>query len=93
MKEITSTIESFKNREVKAKSIFTISRIEKNIAYDFIKKFHYLEDAKFFSKFAYGLYMGSQLVGCATYTNPQGISAMKSWFGLSNSDQSVLELS
>ena len=93
MKEITSTIESFKNREVKAKSIFTISKIDKNVAYDFIKKFHYLEDAKFFSKFAYGLYMADQLVGCATYTNPQGISAMKSWFGLSNSDQSVLELS
>jgi hypothetical protein len=86
-------IEKFKNREVKAKHVFLIKKIEKNVAYDFIRRYHYLKDAKFFSKYAYGLFIDESMVGCSTFTNPQGISAMKSWFGLPNSDQSVLELS
>jgi len=86
-------IHKFKNREVKAKDIFQIKEIEKPIAYAFIKQYHYLADAKFFAKYCYGLYLGENLVGCSTFSNPQGISAMKSWFGLENSDQSVLELS
>jgi hypothetical protein len=86
-------IEEFKNRKVKAKSIFSIKEIDKSIAYDFIRKYHYLQDAKFFAKYSYGLFIGDVLVGCSTFSNPQGISAMKGWFGLSNSDQSVLELS
>lgn len=83
----------FKNRLVKASSIFKIKKIDKSVAYDFIKKYHYLKDAKFFSKYSYGLYYGITLVGVATYSNPQGISALKGWFGLDNQDQSVLELS
>lgn len=86
-------ITSFRNREIKAKKIFTIKQIDKNIAYQFIMKYHYLKDAKFFAKFSYGLYIDNTLVGCSTFSNPQGISSMKSWFGLPNSDQSVLELS
>ena len=86
-------IEDFKERKVKAKDIFEIKWIDKNVAYAFIKDYHYLGDAKFFSKFSFGLFMGHELVGVATYSNPQGISAMKSWFGLSNSDQSIMELS
>jgi hypothetical protein len=86
-------IQAFKNREIKAKKILTIAEISKSQAYNFIRKYHYLEDAKFFSKFSYGLFISEELVGCTTYSNPQGISAMKSWFGLPNNDQSVLELS
>jgi hypothetical protein len=41
-------IQKFKNREVKAKKIFTISTIPKNQAFTFIKDYHYLGDAKFF---------------------------------------------
>lgn len=88
-------IELFKNRELSAKDLFSIKEVDKSLAYDFVKKFHYLQDAKFFAKFCYGLYndIEDELVGVATYSNPQGISAMKSWFGLENTDQSVLELS
>lgn len=85
----------FKNREVKAKSIFKITKIDKSIAYDFVKEYHYLGDAKFFSKIAYGIYHkeSDTLLGVSTFSNPQGNVALKGWFGLPNSDQTVLELS
>lgn len=41
-------VEQFKNRELKAKQIFVIQEISKNDAYDFVKQYHYLGDAKFF---------------------------------------------
>lgn len=84
---------AFKNREIKAKNIFNIKEISKSEAFSFIKVYHYLKDAKFFAKFSYGLFIDDILVGCATYSNPQGIVAMKSWFGLENDNQDVLELS
>lgn len=86
-------IEEFKNRKIKAKQIFEIKQIKKNEAYEFIKKYHYLKDAKFFAMYSYGLFCENELVGCATYSNPQGSLALKSWFGLGNDDQSVVELS
>lgn len=86
-------IEQFKNREVKAKQIFTIKEIGKTESYDFIKQYHYLGDAKFFCVYAYGLFCEDELVGCATYSNPQGISSLKGWFGVDNQDKSILELS
>lgn len=86
-------ITQFKNREIKAKEIFTIKEITKNEAYDFVKQYHYLKDAKFFCVYAYGLFCEEELVGCATYSNPQGVASMKGWFNLPNSDQSIMELS
>lgn len=91
--KIDSKIQSFKNREIKAKTIFSLSEIDKSLAYSFITKYHYLKDAKFFAKYCYGIFIGDDLVGCATYSNPQGIVAMKSWFGLENDNQDALELS
>ena len=90
-----STIQKFINREVKAKHIFTIRKLTKSEAYDFIKKYHYLGDAKFFSKFAYGLFSKEtdEILGVTTFSNPQGAATMKGWFNLTNQDQSVLELS
>lgn len=84
--EMMKDFELFKERKIKAKSIFTIERIGKVEAYEFVRKYHYLGDAKFFCVWAYGLfYKGNhQLVGCATYSNPQGIVALKSWFNLDN---------
>jgi hypothetical protein len=90
---IDDKILAFKNREIKAKHIFGIKEITKGEAYQFVKDYHYLKEAKFFAKFAYGLFIDGILVGCATYSNPQGIVAMKSWFGLENDNQDVLELS
>ena len=86
-------IDDFKNRKIKANDIFVIQKIDKNTSYDFVKKYHYLKDAKFFSFFNYGLFINDLLVGVATYSNPQGISSLKGWFNLTNQDKTVLELS
>lgn len=86
------TIQDFKDHKTKAKDIFSIEVISKNEAFDFIKEYHYLGDAKFFAKFNYGLFLENTLVGVATFSNPQGIVALKSWFGLDNTNQSIMEL-
>ncbi len=88
-------LESFIKREVKARNIFIIKKINKKEAYDFVREYHYLADAKFFSKFAYGLYLKEtdKLLGVTTFSNPQGAVTMKGWFSLTNQDQTVLELS
>lgn len=88
-------IQMFKDRQLKARDIFTIEEISKTEAYNFVKKYHYLGDAKFFCKIGVGLFFGDEheLVGVATYSNPQGIVALKSWFNLDNQTQDVVELS
>jgi len=88
-------IRKFINREIKASSIFIIKQIDKKVAYDFVKVYHYLGEAKFFAKFSYGLYHKetNELLGITAFSNPQGNVALKGWFGLENSDQTVLELS
>lgn len=88
-------IQRFKDREVKAKSVFRIKKIDKSVAYDFVRVHHYLGDAKFFSKFAYGIFHRETdtLLGTATFSNPQGTSTLKGWFGQPNTDQTILELS
>lgn len=91
--ERNEIIEMWKNRQIKAKDIFLILEISKSVAYDFVKQYHYLKDAKFFSCYSYGLWLDGELVGVATYSNPQGTSSLKGWFGLPNTDQTVLELS
>lgn len=80
---------SFKKKD------YEIRLITKKEAYEFIRKYHYLGDARFFAKFSYGLFVKGtdEIVGSATFSNPQGNVAMKGWFGLPNSDQTVLELS
>lgn len=91
--KLDTVLLQFKNQEVKAKNVFQIREIDKNTAYEFVRRHHYLADAKFFAKYSFGLFVGEELVGAATYSNPQGIVAMKSWFNLPNSDQQVVELS
>lgn len=84
-----NTNSSFKKKD------HILKLVDKKVAYDFIRKHHYLGDAKFFSKYAYGLFHkdGDIMMGVATFSNPQGNVALKGWFGLDNSDQTVLELS
>lgn len=86
--------ELFKNREAKAKDLFRIEEITKIEAYEFVRRYHYLGDAKFFCAQAFGLFYKPEgrLVGCATYQQPQGIVALKSWFGLPNSCLDIYEL-
>lgn len=88
-------IEFFKHRDLKAKQVFYIKEISKPVAYEFVRQYHYLEDAKFFCEQAFGLFACStnDLVGVATFSQPQGIAALKSWFGLTNQDKCVYELS
>lgn len=85
----------FNNRDIKARDIFYIDTIDKVSAYEFVRKFHYLENAKFFCVYAYGLFhkRTQKLLGVATYSNPQGISALKGWFGETNQNKDILELS
>ena len=93
--DLDKDFELFKNRLVKAKEIFYIEEISKTEAYEFVRKYHYLGDAKFFCEQAFGLFAihGDQLLGVATFSQPQGIVALKSWFGLTNQDKFVYELS
>lgn len=85
----------FSHRKIKAKDVFYIDEISKNLAYDFVKKYHYLGNAKFFCEQAFGLFAihGGQLLGVATFSQPQGNVALKGWFGLTNQDKCVYELS
>ena len=93
--DISSIVEKFKNREVKAKKVFEIREIDKDTAYQFIRRYHYLGDAKFFSMYCYGLYIRdtNYLIGSATYSLPQGKDSNKGWWGLLPNDQSIVELS
>ena len=86
-------IQQFKDRKISANEIFTIKEISKVDAYNFVKQYHYLAEAKFFSHYSFGLFNLDELVGVATFSNPQGVFALKSWFSLDNQDQSILELS
>ena len=86
-------IEQFKNREIKAKEIFTIKEIDKNTGWNFIKNYHYLAEAKYFSMYDYGLFIEGVLVGVASFSLPQGNVALKGWFSLPNTTKDILELS
>ena len=90
----TELIEKFNNRECKAKDIFRMMEVNKVTAYHFVARYHYLGVAKFFSVYNYGLFTKDyELVGVATFSNPQGTNTLKGWFGLDCNDKSVLELS
>ena len=48
------------NKDFKKKD-YIIKQINKAEAYKFVKEYHYLADAKFFSKCAYGLFLKENL--------------------------------
>lgn len=93
--DISSIVEKFKNRECKAKEVFEIREVDKDTAYQFIRRYHYLGDAKFFAMYCYGLYVRGTncLIGSATYSLPQGKDATMGWFSLPPSNKSIVELS
>ena len=91
-------LQAFKSHDIKAKSIFSIREVDKRTCYEFVRRYHYLAEAKFFCVYGYGMYYKDEnnteeMVGCATFSNPQGSVALKGWFGLGNNNNSVLELS
>ena len=87
--------EKFKNRQIKAKGLFYVKEVDKPTAYEFVKLYHYLGDAKFFAVQSFGLFhkKTNRLVGVATYSLPQGTCTPKSWFSLSVNDKNIYELS
>lgn len=95
MNTLETDLANFKDRKVKAKDIFYIKETDKKTAFNFVSKYHYLGDAKFFAVRSYALYHKATdaFLGVATFANPQGNVALKGWFGLQNTDQTVLELS
>ncbi len=86
-------IEKFKNREISAKELFTLSEIPQKMAITFCTQYHYLEDAPVKPLHSFGLWIGGDLVGIATFSMTQGNVANKGWFGLEANDKSILELS
>lgn len=91
--DIDEDVAKFKNRDIKAKEIFTIKEIGKIAANNFVAKHHYLKDSVHpFPKFWVGLFISDKLVGVAIYGLPQGISSVKSWFGMKNSNTDIIEL-
>lgn len=88
-------IQRFRDREIKARDIFEIRKISKDYAYDFVRRYHYLGDAKFFCVQAFGLFYTptNELVGCATFSLPQGKEALIGWFSLDAHTENIYELS
>lgn len=89
---IQEAISKFKNREVKAKQVFSIKEISKDMSYAFVKQYHYLGTKDFLGYKCYGLFFESTLIGVATYAPPAGVSSLKGWFSLPNTCKEVLEL-
>lgn len=89
---IRGKIYGFKKEFAKAKDTFTIKPISRKWAHRFVTKYHYLGDARFLSKYNHGIFIENMLVGCATYGSPQGTMAIKGWFGLDNTDTTIMEL-
>ena len=92
---LSSILNPFIFRQIKAKEVFCISPIHKTDAYDFVKEHHYLGSAKFFSQYNFGLFIKDTniLVGVATFSSPQGGYSLRGWFNISNEDSTILELS
>lgn len=84
---------AFKARKIKASDIFNLEEITKPTAYEFVRKYHYLGDVKFFCVRAFGLFYKETLVGCAVFSLPQGTETLKSWFSLGNDTKNIYELS
>lgn len=90
--KIRLKIHDFKNRKAKAKDVFVLKPISQKWAHRFVSKYHYLGNARFLSMYNHGIFIENMLVGCATYGSPQGTMTLKGWFGLENSDTTVMEL-
>lgn len=79
-------IERFKAREVKAKDVFYVAKVDKKTAREMVKKYHYLGEKDFMYTVAYGLHTkdNDELLGCAIFGVVGGSIALKGWFGVDN---------
>lgn len=87
-------INNFKNRLTKAKDIFIVDEISKNTAKQLIEKYHYLGKKSFMFSYAYGIRIigHDEYLGACVFGIVQGISSLKGWFGLDNSETNIYEL-
>lgn len=91
--KLSEAIESFRNREIKAKDAFDIRPIAKGEAYGFVAKYYYLGTAKFMSMYQYGMFLKGtdMLLGVATFAPPQGPSSLKGWFGITDNSATYVQ--
>src|SRR6476620_8382725 len=82
-----------------------VKEITKVLAKEIVARYHYLGDKSFMYSKAYGLFKKrtddlyyleedgtEELIGVAVYSPVTGISALKSWFGLDNTNVDIFEL-
>lgn len=76
-----------------------VEEINKETAKALVSKYHYLGDKAFMYSKAYGLWKlkdgnreEAELIGAAVFSPVTGIVAVKSWFGMSNQSEGILEL-
>ena len=79
-------LELFKERKIKAKEVFEIRTVDKNVAKDIVRKYHYLGRKDFMFTVAYGLFEKEtdELVGCAIFGVVGGGVTLRGWFGVDN---------
>ena len=78
----------------KLKTFLKVKPIEKMEGFSFVKKYHYLGDALFFSQYTYGVFFENELVGVAAFAQPQGAYTITGWFGnqFKGKEEQVMEL-
>lgn len=85
-------IDKFKNREVKAKDVFSLREVDRATVAHLIQKYHYIKEGNFKASYCIGMFIGDTLVGAAAFHFPQGVYSLKGWWGLPNSTKDILEL-
>lgn len=80
---------------VKLSDSFKVEEISLNDAKNLVSKYHYLGNKKFQYSYAYGVIdkETNEIIGCSVFGMVGGISTIKGWFGLSNKENKIFELS
>lgn len=91
--KLNDAIDGFKSRTLKAKDAFDLREVDKNRAYGFVAKYHYLGTAKFMSMYQYGIFLKGtdMLLGVATFSPPQGPFSLKGWFGITDNSVTYIQ--
>ena len=80
-----NVVRLFREHKIKAKSVFNVSPISFDTAFDFIRQYHYLGNIKPFGCRQWALRYGSEVVGVSMFGSPQGTLSIRGWFGKNES--------